>query len=327
MPNKRILNKKKVNKKTSTDSLTKADLIKYVMVPVVIALISTLVAGYYQLKSINKANEGQLAAAVRTSDAQIEAAKITKVKERSYDFKESNNWNVKESREYMPLKKGNYWFYKGSYLSYSVKNKKSITKKVTVKFEIQKEIVQGAIGLFIVSNYPVDIYQECQNKFDSMSLKELNSPQPIEFIHREKKAGLLLVANKLFYIPSNNLEKLERYVKNPNKPFNNKFSFPALSYEDLMFEFPMYKGQRFGDLNSITRDDLSYFWYVNSVRQINTLKGETFEETKIFDLLYNTVPDQRKIVFRPYLGIIQYSVIHNGTPDDLQLDLDKFKIE
>lgn len=300
------------SKKKPLEVLTKKDLILYVCVPVIGFLIGGFFVGY---------------SAIKTSNAQIKAAKITKVEQIAYDFKETSNWNVKESRYYMPLKKGNYWTYNGTYTGYSMKYQKYFTKKAKVKFEILKEYKKDGMSLFVVSNSPIEIQNLISSKFDSMKKNDLNSAFALEFVDRKSISGLLLVANKLFYIPKTELKSVENYLKSPDKRINNEFPKTSLSYRDLVFEFPMFKGQRFGDLNSITRKDLSYFWYVNDVREINSLKGNTFEKVQVFDIIENTLPDQQMITFRPYLGILSFNSIHKGTKNDLQLELKKYKIE
>lgn len=308
---------------------TLKELITTIIVPLLVALITVFVAGHFQMLTISESSDAQIEAAIKTANAQIKAAEISKVTEIEYDYKETNNWNVKDSIEYMPLKKGNYWIYKGFYTSYSINLKKYYTKDVNVKFAIKEEIQNNGISLFIVNNFPQEIYPHIKDKFDVMDEEELNSSEPIEFDDGDNVSGLLLVANKLFYIPYEELDTVEKYINAPNKLVNEQLvnPYPSLSYENLIFEFPMFKGQRFGDLNSITRGDLSHFWYVNEVREIATLNGDTYEKTQIFDLIYNTLPDQQTIVFRPYLGILSLSNKHNGTPEDLLLDLEEFKFQ
>ncbi|MGB3261215.1 hypothetical protein, partial [Paenisporosarcina sp.] len=81
--------------------MTKKEILISIVTPAVVALLTVIVSGYFQVKTINKSSESQIEAAIKTADAQIKAAEISKVKEIEYDFKETNNWNVKESRAYM----------------------------------------------------------------------------------------------------------------------------------------------------------------------------------------------------------------------------------
>ncbi|MCM3654098.1 hypothetical protein [Metabacillus litoralis] len=326
MENKEKPQKEKSQKQYKS-GFTLKDTITTIIIPIVVTVITVFVAGHYQMKSINKTNEAQIEAAIKTADAQIKAAEISKVNEIEYDYKETNNWDVKESIEYMPLKKGNYWLYSGSFTSYSMKQEEYFTKNVNVKFEIKEEIKNEGLSLFIVSNFPLDMYHKIRNTFDEMEEAELSSSEPIEFVNRENNAGLFLVANKLFFIPENQLDSIVKFVKEPNKVVDQQLTIPSLSYEDLIFEFPMFKGQRFGHFNYITRADLSYFWYVNNVREIESLNGDTFERVQIFDLIFNTLSGQDKIAFRPYLGILFYSSKHSGATDDLYLELKEFEFK
>ena len=314
--------------------LTIKETLTTLLIPFLIALTTVLISGYFQMKTINKSSESQLEAAIKTADAQIKAAEISKVKEIEYDFKETNNWNVKESREYMPLNKGYYWMYSGTFTSQAYEHQekdreKVFTKKVNFKFEIKKEIKNNGLSLFIVNNFPQDIYAEVYNKFLEMNEEELNSSQAIEFNDGELVAGLLLVANKLFYVSNDELDSVENYIKEPNKFMNQEpvNPIPPLSYDSLIFEFPLFKGQRFGDLSSITRNDLSNFWYVDDVYEYEKLSGENFEKTQNFYLIYNTLPDQQTLVFRPYIGILSIGSKHKGTISELILDLEEFKIQ
>ncbi|MGB3260460.1 hypothetical protein, partial [Paenisporosarcina sp.] len=206
-------------------------------------------------------------------------------------------------------------------------SEKVFTKKVNFKFEIKEEIQNNGLSLFIVSNFPQDIYAQVSNKVLNMNEEELNSSKALDFNDGELVSGLLLVANKLFYVSNDELDSVENYIKDPNKFINQIRPYPSLSYENLIFEFPLFKGQRFGDLSSITRDDLSHFWYVDDVYEYEKLNGENFEKTQNFYLIYNTLPDQQTLVFRPYIGILSIGSKHLGTVSELILNLEEFKIQ
>lgn len=320
----------KKRKKANKD-FSKRDIINTIIVPVAVALITVSVAGYFQMKSINVSNKAQIEASIKTANAQIKAAEISKVNKIEYDYKESSNWNVNESGEYMPLKKGNYWLYKGSYTSYSIKYKDYFTKPMKLKFEILDEIKSKDlnISLFIVNNYPTEIIELTNKKFENMDKNELTSLEPIKFIDNHNISGLLLVANKLFYIPGDEIGSVKNYINGPDIIVNQqqKNPTPTLDYDDLLFEFPLFKGQRFGNLETITRSDFSHFWYVNNVREISALVENKFEKVQIFNLIYNTKPDQQIIDFRPYIGILLYKFAHKGSTEDLQLELSKFELK
>lgn len=300
-------------------------------VPILVALITVGVSGYFQLKSTNKSIEAQVETSIKSADAQIKAAEISKVTKIKYDYKETSNWNVDESKEYMPLEEGNFWNYKGTYTVYSPKYEKDVIKDINIKFEVLEEIKSNGLSLYKVSNFPEEIQDLIRSKISVLSEEELISSPPLDFTEEEHISGLFLVANKMFLIPNEELENVEKYIKEPDTQkgvsslIENKS--PSLSYDNLVFEFPLFKGQRFGDLNSITRSDMSHFWYVNDTREIDILNGDTYEETQIFNLIYNTLPDQQKLVFRPYLGILSFSYIHNGTLDNFDISLTEYNIK
>ncbi|KAB8139242.1 hypothetical protein F9U64_01055 [Gracilibacillus oryzae] len=319
------------NKRKMKWDLSFKETITSIIVPIIVAVITVIVAGIFQLKAINESSKVQMEAAIKAAEAQIEAAEITKVNKIEYDFKDSYKWNVNESDNYIPLKKGNYWMYSGEYYGFSPRYREYFKKKITMKLEILKEIKNEKLNIsfYIVNNYPVNIRSTIKQRFDEMNKNELTSVEPIELINNENKSGLLLVANKLFHIPNKEIQGVVDFLNDPQKVVNHKLSNPSplLTYDDLLFEFPLFEGQRFGDIETITNPNLSYFWYVNDVTEINALNENKFENVQIFNLIYNTNPDQQNIEFRPYLGIIRYSVTHKGVPDDLYLDLEEFELK
>ena len=322
-------NKKRGNNKGKGFTLKEG--VTLLLFPIVISLITIGVGGYFQLKATNKSIEAQIETAIKSADAQIQAAEISKVTKIKYDYKETSNWNVDESKEYMPLEEGNFWTYKGTYSVYSPKYEKIVIKDLSIKFKILEEIRSNGVKLYKVRNIWQRIYNVIRERIDVLSEDELISLPPMDFTEEEHISGLFLVANKMFLIPNEELESVEKYMKEPDS-YNNinhqiENKSPALSYDNLVFEFPMFKGQRFGDLNSITRSDMSHFWYVNDAREIEILNGDTYEEVQMFDLIYNTLPDQQKLVFRPYLGILSFSYLHNGAVDNFKFSLSEYNIK
>jgi hypothetical protein len=328
---------KKNKSKKSLFGLSKKEIIVSIVVPIIITLLTVFITGHFQIKAILKsnevhiestrvANEAIIESATKSAEAQIEAAKITKVKEIEYDFKETSNWDVSQSKSYMPLGSNYYWIYEGEYTGYSYQYKDYFTKKVLVKFEIIEGIENNGLSLYIVKNLPTEVSHKIDTRFNELSRNELNSDEPI-VLDGGEESGLLLIANKLFIIPEEHVKDTKEFVLDPLKVENQQLSsLHPLSPEDILFEFPMFKGQRFGSFESISRGDLSYFWFVNQKREIQTLNKDTFELVPVFELIYNTLPDTRMLVFRPYVGILSYKIIHNGSIKDLTLHLKEFNI-
>jgi hypothetical protein len=311
----RKLKKKKLKKKKL---FSKKELVTSVAIPLVIALIAgggSFWAGHSQLKS-----------SILSSEAQIKAAKISKVNTTEYDYKETTNWEVSQAREYFPLSKGNYWIYSGEYEGYSAKQDKYYTKNFEFKIKVKDEIKKGEVSLFILNNYFQDLASVLESYYDSSSDSELKNKNKIKL--KESDCGLLLVANKLFYISNENLPKVKQALLSKSLSIDEPESEKSiLDFSSLLFEFPLFKGQRFGDFYSITRSDLSYMWYVNDKRNVEILNNNTFETVPIYQLVYNTILDNKEIKFRPYVGVLSYFSSHHGVTGNLSLELKEYEVK
>jgi hypothetical protein len=322
---------------------------KEIILSIIIPMLSVYLPGIFLIHSVNKTNEtqvrtaiqtnhtqiesamktaeAQIESAIKTAEAQVKAAEISKINKIEYDYKEINNWDVTESKSYMPLSLGNYWIYRGYYKAYSTKFKEYFTKNVELEIRV-KEVINNedkGISLYILGNYIENAFSTIDEEFEKLSYEELISPNPLKI--KDNECALLLVANKLFYIPYDEINIVKEFVNDPDKIINGHgINTPNLNFDNLIFEFPLFKGQRFGDFKTITRGDLSHFWYVNEQRNIQILNGTTFETVPVFYLTYNTLPDYQVIQFRPYVGILSYTSIHNGSTKDLEINLIEYEI-
>lgn len=194
---------------------------------------------------------------------------------------------------YMPLAKGNYWEY-----SYKIKESSAegriIEKNGTIKMEVQS--IHRAMDYTVV-----------EMKGDILNL------QP------DGRFGFLATSNKIYWLD-------EATLNNVLNRIGELQQFESLSEilgegTGLMFEFPLYDGQKFG--GDPNRSDLMYIWVVSHDGEFLGKENKSFKK---YRLEYCQSADTTTVVFVPGIGITSFSYHHNGTIDDRMIELVDYKI-
>ena len=102
-----------------------------------------------------------------------------------------------------------------------------------------------------------------------------------------------------------------------------------VSDDDLILDFPLAKGKKFGcDAEAMQREDSEYCWMVDSAHQtsLNDVKGITHERRTAYTLRYVTNPDDTTLDFVLGIGTTAYQYHHHGTEADTELKLVEFHL-
>ena len=107
-------------------------------------------------------------------------------------------------------------------------------------------------------------------------------------------------------------------ILNNSKPFKYLINGDSINFDpdfpenkNSLLTFPLYVGQKFGDVDSLRyRDDNAY---VNFVEEKLTLEilGKIYDEC--FRITHKTVPDKSYKIFCYGIGIVEEGYKHNGT--------------
>lgn len=185
-----------------------------------------------------------------------------------------------KSMEYFPLKEGNTWTYQGQ-RKYREESK-DIEEKLDIEMRVDK------------------VY-----KFKEYSLASMSGD--IFSLEKSGKFGIMNISNKIYYVPENVMKKI----------IDKKDEGVFLEAEDmnqisLLFEFPMFDGQRVGSLEQTMHPTDRY-------KDVVTKKVENGKTS--YEVRFETGPDITTKTFIPYTGISKIQYHHKGTPDDFELNL------
>ncbi|WAM36922.1 protease complex subunit PrcB family protein [Caldicellulosiruptor acetigenus] len=196
-------------------------------------------------------------------------------------------------RNYLPLIKGNYWVYNYKVREPSGKGQ-IVEKKGKIKMEVQ--------DIHEAKDYTV-----VEMKGDILNL------QP------NSRFGFLITSNKVYWLDEADLKNV---LKNINKLQQYK-SLSKILGEGvrLIFEFPLYQGQKFG--GDLKRNDMMYVWVVSRDGKFLGKGNKSFDK---FKLEYRELADTTTIRFVPGIGIVSVAYHHNGTVDDRIIELIDYKV-
>ncbi len=253
--------------------------------------------------------------AVLVAIASVMAAFIAREEIMSHEYKEVPVFDSLDASGYFPLKPGNWWIYEG-FVRNAVANEGPLTveNNVRIKMSVEDVIQVGDIKLYIMKGHPRDAAWFLEKEHADKDIVEVTP----------SKYGYLVASNKIFYIREDKIDSTVDQLKiQDTYPLEEDEIF---SIYDLQFEFPLFRGQRFGALSNIIRSDLRYFWYVEDKIVFHGPNEDFVISLPVYHLVYNTFPGYSKISFRPYLGITSYEYHHHGTIAEVNLSLTGYNI-
>jgi hypothetical protein len=203
---------------------------------------------------------------------------------------------------FLPLTLGTWWFYRGTVTWSDQQTEKDAQANVTLKMTVEKVIQKPEFTIAILSGFPRDL---------DWATGEVGA-MPWLLIETKRHEVFL---NSL--PPDFDYAKLEKDAASLDK---------FLSEDNLFFRWPLKKGMKFGDAESLLRDDDLYCWVVatQETKKLNDIKGLPPRSAEVFLLQYITNPDGTEMEVSPGIGILSYQYHHHGTVAETSLTLVEF---
>ena len=251
--------------------------------------------------------------ALITASATITAAYFAtrKQKQTTIEVRKVSTLGLDDFRKYFPLQVGNEWIYEGVVRKIS-EDKSIIERNVLVRMKVVEAITMKentAVTLFVMSGHPTD----------AMGLRDVDATSAEVVEPPPSHYAFLTIGNKVFEIYE--VEAVKEFVQAGG--FNGTFK---LTQEQLVFEFPLFKGQRFGDSESLARADMRYLWYVNDIRQYDEPNDNKISQQLEYQIIRNNLPDSESVLFRPYLGIVEFDYVHHGPTHEVHIGLKDYHL-
>jgi len=205
---------------------------------------------------------------------------------------------------FLPLTPGTTWVYAGTVISTDPEADamQGVETKVSITMKVEKAIRKPELTLAVISGYPADL---------DWSNGQVE-PKPSLMIETRKHEVFL---NSL--PPDFDYAKLEKDATQLDK---------LMAEENLLFRWPLKQGMKFGDAESLKRDDSMYCWAVVEQRskKIDGIKGLPSRTVEVSLLRYATNPDDTQLELLPGVGILRYEYHHHGTVADTSVSLVEF---
>jgi hypothetical protein len=206
------------------------------------------------------------------------------------------------NEHFLPLTLGTYWLYRGTVSWSDPQTEKEAQASVTLKMTVQKVIQKPDLTIAILSGFPRDL---------DWATGEVGA-MPWLLIETKRHEVFLDSLP-----PDFDYAKLEKDAVPLDK---------FLSEDNLLFRWPLKKGMKFGDAESVRRDDDHYCWVVatREMKNLPDIKGLPSRSAQVFLLQYLTNPDDTEMEISPGIGILSYQYHHHGTQADTSLTLVEF---
>jgi hypothetical protein len=206
------------------------------------------------------------------------------------------------TEKFLPLTPGTWWLYRGTVTWADAQTEKEVQANVTLKMTVEKVIEKPDLTIAILSGFPRDL---------DWATGEVGA-MPWLLIETKR--------NEVFFNslpPDFDYAKLEKEAAPLDK---------FLSADNLLFRWPLKKGMRFGDEETLRRDDGHYCWIVatQETKKLAEIKGLSPRSAEVFLLQYLTNPDDTEMEVSPGIGILSYQYHHHGTVADTSLTLVEF---
>jgi hypothetical protein len=203
---------------------------------------------------------------------------------------------------FMPLAAGTFWLYRGTVDWTDPQTDKTVQTSVTLKMTVQKVIPKPEFTIAVLSGFPRDL--------DWASAEV----EPMPWLLIETKRHEIYLDS---LPPDFDYAKLQKDAASLDK---------FLAEDNLLFRWPLKKGQKFGDAESLRREDGEYCWVVmdQQKKNLGDIKGLASQAAEVFLLRYATNPDDTQYEISPGIGFLSYEYHHHGTVADTSLTLVEF---
>jgi len=203
---------------------------------------------------------------------------------------------------FFPLTPGTWWLYRGTVTWSDQQTEKEAHANVALKMTVEKVIQKPEFTIAILSGFPRDL---------DWATGEV-AAMPWLLIETKRHEVFL---NSL--PPDFDYAKLEKDSVSLDK---------LLAEDNLLFRWPLKKGMKFGDAESVRRDDDHYCWVVTSheTKKLGEIKALPSLSVEVFLLQYITNPDDTEMELSPGIGILSYQYHHHGTVAETSVTLAEF---
>jgi ABC-type transport system substrate-binding protein len=203
---------------------------------------------------------------------------------------------------FFPLTPGTWWLYRGTVAWTDQQTEKDAKGDVTLKMTVERVIQKPEFTIAVLSGFPRDL---------DWATGEV-AAMPWLLIETKRHEIFL---NPL--PPDFDYTKLEKDAASLDKFLNE---------DNLFFRWPLRQGMKFGDAESIRRDDAHYCWVVASqeAKKLSDVKGLTSRSAEVSVLKYITNPDDTEMELAPGIGILSYQYHHHGTVAETNISLVEF---
>jgi hypothetical protein len=203
---------------------------------------------------------------------------------------------------FFPLAPGTWWLYRGTVTWSDQQTEKETHAEVTLKMTVEKVIQKPEFTIAVLSGFPRDL-----------DWATGDAPAMPWLLIETKRHEIFL--NSL--PPDFDYAKLEKDAV----ALDN-----FLADDNLLFRWPLKQGMKFGDAESLRRDDSRYCWVVASheTKKPGEIKALPSLSAEVFLLQYITNPDDTEMELSPGVGILSYQYHHHGTVAETSLTLVEF---
>jgi hypothetical protein len=204
------------------------------------------------------------------------------------------------SPELFPMSKGTYWIYRGEVKWQYDETVKSA--RVEWKMEVVETIFRTDGAAAVLKGGPWDL--------------------PWFQPNRERGDYLLVrIGQTKFYLLSDKAAKALERLKDPSQLLAD-----LVDDSDLILQFPLKEGARFGEADQLDREDGMYAWRVERPERVSLrgIKGSPRGEQIEYSIAFLTNPEHTYISFVPGIGITGFLYGHHGTVSEVWLKLLEF---
>jgi len=203
---------------------------------------------------------------------------------------------------FFPLTPGTWWLYRGTVQWTESETNRPAATHAAIKMQVERVIQTTDFTLAVISGFPADL-DWSNGQVDPKPSLLIETRDHEVFLHDLP--------------PDFDYAKLEKDAAALDK---------FLSQENLLFRWPLKKGMKFGDPESLRRPDDRYCWVVatQQMKILKEIKGITPKPAEIFLLQFVTNPDDEQMELSPGIGILSYQYHHHGTVADTSLTLVEF---
>jgi len=203
---------------------------------------------------------------------------------------------------FLPLTQGTYWVYRGTVRWQDPEKQRAVTSKVSLQMTIDRVIRKSGFTVALITGFPSDLdWSDGQARPAQSLLIETDTHE--------------VYLNAL--APDFDLAKLESDSMKYDK---------LMSPDNLLFRWPLKKGLKFGDEESVKRPDNHYCWVIGSQnrKDLSGIRGLTEHAADVFVLQYVTNPEDTRMELSPGIGVVRYQYHHHGSIADTTLQLAEF---